>query len=161
MWYRWNQQNHNGPYKRKARRSEWRGGDMMMRVEIRVSHRSRKGLPRWLSGKESGCQCSRHKRCRYDPWVGKIPWKRKWQHTPVFLPGEFHGQRSQVGCSPWGHKELDTTEQLTLTHRHAHTHTHTHRLKNQRMAAAAKRHWESQGADSSLSLQKKPALPTS
>ena len=49
-----------------------------------------------------------------NPWVGKIPWRRERQPTPVFLPGEFHGQRSLVGCSPWGHKESDTTEQLTL-----------------------------------------------
>ena len=46
----------------------------------------------------------------FDPWVGKIPWRRKWQPTPVFLPGEFHGQRSLVGYSLWGHKELNTTE---------------------------------------------------
>ena len=46
----------------------------------------------------------------FDPWLGKIPWSRKWQPTPVFLPGEFHGQRSLVGYSPWGHKESDTTE---------------------------------------------------
>ena len=52
-----------------------------------------------------------------EPWVRKIPWSRKWQPTPVFLPGKFHGQRSLVGCSPWGRKELDTTE---------HTHKHTH-----------------------------------
>ena len=45
-----------------------------------------------------------------DPWVGKIPWRREWQPTPIFLPGEFHGQRSLVGCGPWGHKELDPTE---------------------------------------------------
>ena len=50
----------------------------------------------------------------FDPWVGKILWRREWQSTPVFLPGEFHGQRSLAGCSPWGCKELDTTEQLTL-----------------------------------------------
>ena len=42
--------------------------------------------------------------------VGKIPCRRKWQPTPVFLPGEFHGQRSLAGYSPWGHKELDTIE---------------------------------------------------
>ena len=48
----------------------------------------------------------------FDPWVGKIPWRRAWQPTPVFLPGETHGQRSLVGYSPWGHKGLDTTEQL-------------------------------------------------
>ena len=47
-----------------------------------------------------------------DPWLGKIPWRREWQHTSVFLSGEFHGQRSLVGHSLWGHKESDTTEQL-------------------------------------------------
>ena len=63
------------------------------------------------SGKESACQC---RRLRFDPWIRKIPWRRKWQPTPVFLPGESHGQRSLAGYSPRGHKELDTTEQLTL-----------------------------------------------
>ena len=48
-------------------------------------------------------------------WVGKIPWRRKWQPTPVFLLGKSHGQRSLVGYSPWSHKESDLTEQLTLT----------------------------------------------
>ena len=67
------------------------------------------------------------KRCGFDPWVGKIPWRRAWQPSPVFWPGESRGQRSQVGYSPWGHKELDTTERLsthacTPTHRHTHTH---------------------------------------
>ena len=49
------------------------------------------GLPRWLSGKEPACQHRRHKSCGFDPWVRKIPWQRKWQLTPVFLPGESHG----------------------------------------------------------------------
>ena len=49
-------------------------------------------------------------RLRFDPWVGKIPWRRKWSPTPVFLPGESHGQRGLVGYSPWAHKESDTTE---------------------------------------------------
>ena len=49
-----------------------------------------------------------------DPWVGKIPWRRKWQPTPVFLPGESHGQRSLVGYNPWGCTELDMTERLYL-----------------------------------------------
>ena len=44
-----------------------------------------------------------------------IPWRRKWQPTPVFLPGEFHGQRSLAGCSPWGRKESDMTERLMLS----------------------------------------------
>ena len=52
----------------------------------------------------------------FDPWVGKIPWRREWLPTPVFLPGEFHGQRSLVGYGPWGCKELDMTERLTLWH---------------------------------------------
>ena len=46
----------------------------------------------------------------FNPWVGKIPWRRKWQPAPVFLPGESHGQRSLAGYSPWGHKESDMTE---------------------------------------------------
>ena len=40
----------------------------------------------------------------FDPWVRKIPWRREWQPTPVFLPGEFHGQRSLMGYSPWGRR---------------------------------------------------------
>ena len=69
-----------------------------------------KGLLRWLSGKESACQC---RRCGFNPWVRKIPWRRKWQPTPVSLSGEAHGQKSLVGFSLWGHKESDTTEQLS------------------------------------------------
>ena len=49
------------------------------------------GLPRWLSGKEATCQCRKRKRHGFDPCVGKIPWNRKWQPTPVSLPGELHG----------------------------------------------------------------------
>ena len=49
----------------------------------------------------------------FDLWVGKIPWSRKWQPTPVFSPGESHGQRSLEGYSPWGHKESDRTERLS------------------------------------------------
>ena len=50
------------------------------------------------------------KTCRFDLWVGKIPWKKTWQSTTVFSPGESHGQRSLVGNSPQGHKESDLTE---------------------------------------------------
>ena len=60
--------------------------------------------------KESTCQCRRFKRLHFDPWVGKIPWRRKWQPTPVFLPGESHGQRSMMGYSPWCRKESDMTD---------------------------------------------------
>ena len=64
------------------------------------------GLPWWLSGEES-CQCRRY---GFNPWVGKTPWRRKWQPIPVFLSGESHGQRSLAGYSPWSCKESDTTE---------------------------------------------------
>ena len=58
--------------------------------------------PRW--------QCRSHRGRGFDPWVGKIPWRRKWQPTPVFLPRKFHGQRSLEGYSPWDCKESDMTE---------------------------------------------------
>ena len=57
--------------------------------------------------------------------VRKILWIREWLPTPVFLLGDFHTQRSLVGYSSWGHKELDMTERLTYIHTHTHTHTHT------------------------------------
>ena len=56
------------------------------------------------------CPCRGHKRHGFDPLVGKTPWRRAWQPTPVFLLGKFHGQRNLAGYSPWGHKESDTTE---------------------------------------------------
>ena len=78
------------------------------------------GFSGGASGKDSACQCRRCTRSRFDPWVGKIPWRRAWQPTPGFLPGESPGQgiaqRSLVGCSPWGCKESDTTEQLAPSH---------------------------------------------
>ena len=66
----------------------------------------KKHFPWWLSSKESTCQFRRH---GFNPWIGKIPWRRKWQLMPVFLPGKPHGQRSLEGHSPWGYKQLDTT----------------------------------------------------
>ena len=51
----------------------------------------------------------------FESWVGKFPWRREWLPTAVFLPGESHGHRSLAGHSPWGHKESDMTEQLTLS----------------------------------------------
>ena len=63
-----------------------------------------KELPSWLSGKEPACQWKIH---RFYPWVRKIPWRRKWQPTSVFLPRKSHGQRSLAGCSPWGHKRVE------------------------------------------------------
>ena len=63
--------------------------------------------------KKSACQC---RRSGFDPWVGKIPWRRERLPTSVFLPGKFHGQRVLAGYSPWSCKELDMAEQLTLTY---------------------------------------------
>ena len=58
------------------------------------------GFPGGNSGKEPTCQCRRHKRHGFCPWVRKILWRRAWQPTPAFLPGESHGQRSLAGYSP-------------------------------------------------------------
>ena len=58
-------------------------------------------FPRCRSGKESICPCRRCKRLGFDPWVGKISWGRKWQPTPVFLPGKSHGHRSRASYSSW------------------------------------------------------------
>ena len=68
------------------------------------------GLLRWLSGKVSSCQCRRR---GSNPWARKILWRTKWQPTPEFLPGESHGQKSQVGCGPRSPKESDTAEPLS------------------------------------------------
>ena len=68
-------------------------------------------FPDGASGKEPAYQCRRLRGHEFDLWVRKIPWRRKWQLTPVFLPGKSHGQRSLVGYDPWGHKESDVTEE--------------------------------------------------
>ena len=60
--------------------------------------------------KKSACQCRRHRRHGFNPWVRKIPWRKASNNSPVFLPGECQGQRSLAGYSPQGHKESDTTE---------------------------------------------------
>ena len=66
----------------------------------------------WLKQKKICLQC---RRPGFDLWLRKSPWRREWLPNLAFLPGEFHGQRSLAGCSPWGCKELDTTEWLILT----------------------------------------------
>ena len=68
------------------------------------------GFPGGASGKEPACQCRRHKRHGFNPWVMKIPWRRAQQPTPIFLPGESHGQRHPAGCSPQGCIDSDTAE---------------------------------------------------
>ena len=112
---------------------------------VEISLKSLLLFPWWLSGKESACQCRRHRRRGFDPWVWKIPWRKAWQ---PFLPRKSHGQRRLVGYSLWGHKESGTTEHGENTHTpshtyllkvvcppksaflegelHIHTHTHTH-----------------------------------
>ena len=65
----------------------------------------------WVASLSLSLQCGRP---GFDPWVGKILWRQKWQPTPVLLPGKSHGQRSLVGYSTWGRKESDTTERLNF-----------------------------------------------
>ena len=76
--------------------------------------------------------CLQCRRPGFDPWVRKIPWRRAWPPTQVFLPREFHGQRSLVSHSPWGCQELDMTEWLTHMHRHNYIrrqwNRHMHRI---------------------------------
>ena len=78
-----------------------------------------RGLPRRFSSKESASQCRRLKRYGFDLWVQSLsqggPWGRKWQSTPVFLSGKFHGRRTQMSYSPWSHKESNMSE---CTHTH-------------------------------------------
>ena len=81
---------------------------------IMKSERSH-GLPWWLSGKESTCQC---KRCRFNPWVRKIPWRRNWQPTLVFLPGKSHGDGAWWATAHGITKELDTTQPLNNNKSH-------------------------------------------
>ena len=89
----------------------------MWNLKNKTNVYNKTGFPGGTSGKESGCQCRRPKRCRFDPWVRKIPWRRAWQPTPVFLPGESPGgHRSLAGYSPWGCKELVTTEVTQHAH---------------------------------------------
>ena len=71
--------------------------------------------PGGASGKEPACQCKRDKRWGFNPRVGKIPWRRAWQPTPVFLPGESHWQRSPEGYSPCGHSVRHDWSDLAYT----------------------------------------------
>ena len=90
------------PLKQKGRskmfdRDNW----LWLVYSVQCHSLTQSGIHRWLSGKESTCQYRRH---RFNLWVGKIPWRRKWQPIPVFLPGKSHGHRSLAGYSPWGPK---------------------------------------------------------
>ena len=70
---------------------------------------SQLGFPWWLSSKESAYDAEDAECPRFDPWIGKIPWRGKWQPTPVFLSGKSHGQRSLAGLQFMGSQESDTT----------------------------------------------------
>ena len=83
---------------------------VFLKIGIGVGWVVKWGFPGGTTSKEPACQYRRHKRHRFDPSFGKTPWETAWQPTPVFLPGESHGQGSLVGYSPWGCKELDTTK---------------------------------------------------
>ena len=85
------------------------------------------GFPGETSGKEHTSQCWRHKRCGFNPWAGKILWRRKWQPNPVFLPRESHGQRSLAGYTVHG----VTKSWMQL--KRLSTHVHTHEAKNKFM----------------------------
>ena len=89
---------------------------------------TKRGFPGGTSSKVSACQGGRHKRCEFNSWVGKIPWGRKWQLTPVFLPGQSHGQRSLVDYCPRGHRRI--RRDWAFGHVHTHTHAHTHTFFN-------------------------------
>ena len=77
--------------------------------EFRVDKSQARDFPGGTSGKEFDCQCKRCKTHRFHSWVGKIPWRRKWQPALVFLPGRFHGLRSLGGYSPWGQSRTLST----------------------------------------------------
>ena len=83
-------------------------------ANLKTASPSKNNAPLYLyfsgNDKESPCQC---RRLRFDPWIGKIPWSREWQPTPVCLPGESHGLRGLAGCHPRGLKESDMSEQLS------------------------------------------------
>ena len=86
---------------------------MIKNSNLKWTH-ERLGFPGGTGSRQPACQCRRH---GFDPWVGKIPWKRKWHPTLVFMAGKSPGQRSLAGYSPRGHKELDMTE--ATEHKHA------------------------------------------
>ena len=92
-------------------------------------------FPGGTSGKEPSCKCRRYKRCGFNPWVGKIPWRRAWQPTPVFLPGESHGENFLVGCIVHGVAKSQTWLKWLSMHAHmdrmaACYHKPTHHITN-------------------------------
>ena len=89
------------------------------------------GLPRGLSDKGSACQCRRYRgcrRCEFDPWIRKIPWRRKWQPISVFLPGISHGQRSLANLQSMGSQRVRHDSDWAHTHTHIYIHIHTKKI---------------------------------
>ena len=95
------------------------GGHKRIGHNLQLISMAMVGLPWWLNDKESICHC---RRCGFDPQIEKIPWRRKWQPTAVFLPGKSHGQRSLVGYSRRVAKSRMGLSAHMCTHTHAHTH---------------------------------------
>ena len=98
-----------GIEEKKCKKGKWLPKEALQIVEERKEAKGKgkkgkihptKGFPGGASGKDPTCQCRRLKRCRFDPWVKKIPWRKAWQSISVFLPGESYGQRSLSGYSP-------------------------------------------------------------
>ena len=109
-------------------------------------------FPDGASGKESTCLCRRRRRHKFDLWVWKIPWSRKWKPTPVSLPGKFHGQKSLVGC-----KESDMTDWLsTYTRVQNEKSTATFRSKRLRIWKACQHPLQPNSRPSCLYVQAYP-----
>ena len=111
------------------------------------------GVPGGASGNESG----EDMRLRFCPWVGKFPWRRGWQPTPVFLPGESHGQRSLAGCSPQRGKASDMTE--STQHARMHEQLHAKKFNNlNEMDKFSKRYKLSNVTQKEIKKTKKPYI---
>ena len=93
------------PGESQGRGAWWAAVHWVAQSRTRLKRLSSSSNPRWCRAKESNAG----DRSAFDPWVRKIPWSRKWQTTPIVLPGKFHGQRSLLGYSPWDSKKSDVT----------------------------------------------------
>ena len=83
---------------------------------VKKSNLTHSGASQVAQGQRVHLPSGRRRSCRFKPWVRKIPWRRKWQPAPVFLPEKSHGQTDLEGYSPWGRKESDMTERLNHHH---------------------------------------------
>ena len=110
-------------YRFLKRQVSWSGIPISLRIFQFVVICTVKIFPGGSVGKNVCLEC---RRPGFDPWFGKMPWRRKWQPTPVFLPGKSHGQRSLAGDSPWGLKESHTSERLHYIQRLWHSHSSGH-----------------------------------